>query len=216
MRSTAPWPRPAWFLILLSVLLSACGGSTTPTGPAAQVPAGTSEPREGFVIQTGLVLDFRTLAPLPGARVVFGPFTPGGPGHDVVADASGIYRIEVVPDDYLISVDGVVITGLKATVSSDRAHLFARAEGCSAIYGVVDDARTGRPLPGVVVSSGGGSRTTSTADGWYRLDYGCGVNLGFNTMMAYFSHAGYESASHVVGRGAPNGARRIDMGLKRQ
>lgn len=215
MRQRTPRSTPGGILVLLSVLVAACGGSPIPTEPAEQAPAGTVEPRDGFVAQTGLVLDFRTYAPVPGARVVFGSFTPGGPEHAATADASGIYRIEVPPGEYIVSVNGDIATGLTARVSSTRAHIFARAEGCSAIYGVVDDARSGGPIEGVTVTSSG--RTTTTfADGWYRLDYGCGTEFGFNTLFAYFSRSGYENDSHVVGRGSPRGARRIDMGLKQQ
>lgn len=214
MQSRTPGLRQAGLPVILCVFVSACAGSPAPTQPSGQTPAGVSGPREGFVSQTGFVLDFRTYAPLAGARVIFGSFTTGGSEYAAVADGSGIYRIEVPPGDYLVRIDGVTVTGLKATASSTRAHLFAGAEGCSALYGVVDGVRSGTPLEGVVVTSGGSTRATTAADGWYRLDFGCGVNLGFNTMYAYFTHPGYQNGSHVVGRGAPRGARRIDMVLQ--
>ena len=199
-------------VILLGLAAVGCDGAGTPTEPIREV-IGLTQPRAGLVAQSGRVLDFATDSPIPGARVVFQPFDTGEE-YAAVADAGGVYRLEVPPGEYVVRVDGQGATALAARVPSARGHVYTGAEGCSAIYGLVGDSRSGAVIQGVIVQSGAVATMTG-ADGWYRLDYGCGVNGGFGTMVANFSKAGYEAVTRVVGRGLPSGARRIDVGLLR-
>ena len=199
-------------VILLGLMASGCGGTSTPTEPFREI-IGVANARAGLVARSGRVLDFATGAAIPGARVVFRPFNDGD-GHATVADAEGVYRLDVPPAEYLVYVDDDFATAIVARMPSARGHVYAGAEGCSAIYGLVGDPRSGAGIQGVTVQSGSVTTTTG-ADGWYRLDYGCGVDFGFGTMVATFSKPGHDAVTRVVGRGVPQGARRIDVGMPR-
>lgn len=202
--------RAGVFLLVLAAV--GCGATSTPTEPFREV-VGVAHGRAGLVAQSGRVLDFATGAAIPGARVVFRPFNDGEE-HAAVADAQGVYQLEVPPAEYLVYVDGDLATALAARMPSARGHVYAGAQGCSAIYGFAGDSRSGAAIEGVAVQSGSATTTTG-ADGWYRLDYGCGVNFGFGTMVATFSKPGHDAVTRVVGRGVPQGARRIDVGMPR-
>lgn len=198
--------------ILLGLMAVGCGGTSTPTEPFREV-IGAAQARAGVVAQSGRVLDFATGAGIPGARVAFRPFNDGDE-YTTLADAEGVYGLDVPPGDYLVYVDGDLATAIAARTPSARVHVYAGAEECSAIYGFVGDPRSGAAIGGATVQSGGVT-TTTDANGWYRLDYGCGVNLGFGTMVATFSKPGRDAVTRVVGRGVPEGARRIDVGMPR-
>ena len=199
-------------VVLLGLASMGCGATATPTEPFREV-VGSAHTRAGLAAQSGRVLDFTTDSPIAGATVVFRTFDSGDE-HRAVADAGGVYNLAVPPDVYLVYIDGDLATALAARLPSTRAHVYARAEGCSAIYGVVGESRSGEPIQGVIVESGGVATMTGP-DGWYRLDYGCGVSAGFGTMVASFTKAGYDAVTRVVGRGLPQGARRIDVGIAR-
>lgn len=72
------------------------------------------------------------------------------------------------------------------------------------------DHLTGRPIAGAAVSLGG--RTTTVADGWYRIDAGCAGCGICNTTFITVSASGYQTFSRVVGRGV-NGVERLDIEL---
>jgi hypothetical protein len=79
-----------WFVVLVLVLVSACGEADTPTQPSSS----TAPPLPGHAILTGKVTDRTTGAPLAGAAVVF---SDPHPAPTVRTDHSGTYSLTGLP-----------------------------------------------------------------------------------------------------------------------
>ncbi|OLC42250.1 MAG: hypothetical protein AUH43_23075 [Acidobacteria bacterium 13_1_40CM_65_14] len=101
------------------------------------------------------------------------------------------------------------------TGSAYRGDFLVRAGTCVSRYGTLVDARTLRPVAGATVSLTG-SKTTSGADGWYRIDLGCPTSnpVGGTTEMTV-EHPSYVPRSVIVGRGVV-GVTRRDLDLERR
>ena len=202
-------------LITSAALAFAACDAAMPAEPSRMMNVGTAATRDGLVALSGRVIDYSTGAVVPAASLRFRPFSQVDTAERAaIAGADGVYRVSLPAGVYLVTVDGVDTTAL--TVASPSAHsdILARAGACSALYGFVADARSGRPIPGAAVAAGG-FHTTSDAAGWYRLDFGCGGNTGFGTTVAEFTSAGYERHVTTIGRGLPRGALRRDAGMLR-
>src|SRR5688500_8958843 len=142
------------FIGLVTVVLSlaACGrdrepGATTPTSP-------TPAP-----IVSGIVLDFQTSQPIPGAVVGFAtgigfPGPPAGMTETAVTDTNGRYSLTEPPSrgdppaGYYFVVNNQIIgrgyprsTNYRADVAVDRGKCVSR-------YGMVLDSRTYAPIVG--------------------------------------------------------------------
>lgn len=199
---------------LLAAFAVAGGCDSTPTGPERMVQVSTSAPRSGLVEITGRVIDYRTGSAMSGAVVSFRRFISDETVGEATADATGTYRVELAADTYLVHINGEGATALAVSGTAMRGDVIAGAAGCSALYGFVGDSRSSGPLSGVQVSALG-LETTTNAEGWYLLDWGCESDGGFGTSIATFTLAGYERTTVPIGRGRPNGALRVDAGMLR-
>lgn len=195
---------------ILMVLVSAACAS--PLEPSSPIPVGTAQSRTGLVTQSGRVLDFFTGAAMGDAELLF----RAGNSDDewsAMTGSDGTFRIEIPPGTHIVTVNGELATTLRVLRSVTGSDILAGAGDCSAIYGFVTDARSGRPLPGATVSAG---RTQTTdANGWYRMDFGCGSDVSFNTLIMGFTKPAYEPHSFST-RGRPRFALRMDVALRRK
>ena len=82
--------KSVWSVVLLLLLASACGGGRQPTGPSSITPP----PLPGNEVLTGQVADRTTLAPLPGATVVF---SQPHPSPRATTDGAGRYSLTGLP-----------------------------------------------------------------------------------------------------------------------
>jgi hypothetical protein len=80
-----------WSAVLLLVLASACGDSSTPTGPSSSPPP---IPLPGNEVLTGQVTDRTTSALLPDATVVY---SQPHPSPRTITDSSGRYSLTGLP-----------------------------------------------------------------------------------------------------------------------
>jgi hypothetical protein len=185
------------FTIALLLAGAACGGS--PTGP----------PWDFTVHVTGTVRDFRTDAPVSGARVAFGATT-------ATTDAAGRYTLTVETGEYTITIDDVAEDIVTLNSRTYRGDLYVRTTGCIARYGTIVDALTRFPIAAAQVSLQGRSATTDQT-GWFKLMLSCSGEIcsGFNTTFATITHPDYKDASFVVGRGVC-GVARVDYALTRR
>src|SRR5688572_25566008 len=73
-------------------------------------------------------------------------------------------------------------TNYRADVAVDRGQCIAR-------YGMVLDSVTSRPIVGATARNLSNQlRATTDKDGWYHIDFGCGVSsIGFNTTFFFSS-----------------------------
>jgi hypothetical protein len=146
------------------------------------------------------VIDFATNSGVPNATVALAEYLqPPAQGFRATTDAAGSYRITVPSGEYWIYVDDVATAVFFLYEPAYRGDLLVNAGGCSARYGLVSEAHTRRPIPGVSVSLVG-FQTQTDAGGWYRLDIGCLRSYGTGTTFMTFSRAGYADRSVIAGR----------------
>ena len=197
------------FIGLVTVVLSlaACGrdrepGATTPTSPTPTL------------IVRGTVLDFQTAQPIPGAVVGFATGigianAPLGMEETSVTDASGRFALTEPPSrleplrSYYFFVNGQIVGTGYPRATNYRADVAVDRGKCVSRYGMVLDSRTYAPIAGAnVLDLSNRVRTTTDRDGWYQIDFGCGVGyVGFNTNWHVMSHPGYHSKNFAFGRG---------------
>jgi hypothetical protein len=203
--------------LILLVVSAACEGRQTPTDPTI-----TSRPRarEPLVV-SGRVVDFVTGVGVPNATVAFEEDTLGGTTATAVADAGGAYALPLQDiGSYRQLVDGRFAGAGRVTGPGYRGDLLVHDGACVSRYGILADARTGRPVAGATLTLSG-VNDTSGADGWYRLDLGCPADRlpeecppGGTTGIS-ISHPDYGSRFQVTGRGGPCGVARLDIHLER-
>jgi hypothetical protein len=169
---------------------------------------------------SGMVLDFQTALPIAGAVIGFAPDSNvAAVLETTVTDANGRYSLPKPPargvsrpEPYSFIVNNVNVgrgfpqsTSYRADVAVDRGKCIAR-------YGMVLDSKTYRPIVGATARSLSNElRATSDKDGWYHIDWGCGVgSLGFNTRWDVMSHPDYLPAEFAGGRGI-SGVYREDV-----
>jgi hypothetical protein len=174
--------------------LASCSSPSEPSSPAQSSPT---------QIVSGQIIDLATGAPLPGRQFKFDT-------QQIVTDESGRYSIEVAAGDHSFRLDSGEAGSISARHSPTRGDVFANIRNCQGRYGVVFDVSTGRPIAGATVSLTGGA--TTGADGWYRIDAGCGQTY-FNTTMFVANARGYEGFSQYMGRYVDSLIRQ-DIGLK--
>jgi hypothetical protein len=179
--------------VFLLLGLSSCSSPSKPS-PVQASPT---------QIVSGQIIDLATGAPLAGRQFRLGP-------QQIVTDVNGRYSTEIATGDYSFSLDSGEAGWISARYSPTKGDVFANVGNCQGRYGVVYDLSTGRPIAGAkldVANSG-----TSGADGWYRIDVGCGRTL-FNTTFFVANAPGYEGYSQFMGRFV-SGLIRQDIGLK--
>ena len=204
--------------IISAASLSACGDQRAVTATPSPI-AETAAPTPIPVVERpptiparvqGVVLDFQTAKPIPGAVVGFATAfgsAPIGMAETAVADASGRYSLTepLGPGRYVFVVNNQSVGSGYPRAMNNRAGDVAVDRGnCIARYGMVLDSRTYRPIAGATARSLSSNlvRATTDKDGWYHMDWGCGVgHLGFNTRWDTMTHPDYNSAQFAGGRG---------------
>ncbi len=139
---------------------------------------------------------------MPGRQFKFG-------SQQMVSDANGRYSIQIETGDYSVRLDSGETGLIAARYSPTKGDIFANIANCQGRYGVVFDVSTGRPVAGAKVSLTGGA--TTAADGWFRLDAGCGQTF-FNTTAFVATASGYEGYFELMGRFVSTIVRQ-DIGL---
>jgi hypothetical protein len=177
----------------------------------------------------GAVRDFRSDAPVAGARVSFGNITIGT--VTATTDSAGAYSLLAPSNDELdVYVDGEWVTEATLRDRIYRGDFYVHGQRCVARYGMVIDSVTRFPVFGATVSMSVGGTVPSTATatdatGWFRLSLGCDTPaigspmgpgcIGYNTSFATVTHPDYRTGSFVVGRGICN-VERVDWLLQRR
>jgi len=183
------------FCVGIGILCAACDAS----------PASSSSP--SVVDLHGRVADFATGRPVSGIGVTFGTF-------QLVTDQTGSYVVRVPIGDYDVRVaDEPIAARVLVRGTWTRGDFFVRGGDCGARYGNVTDRATGKPIAGAALAVGI-IPVFSDADGWYRLDGGCGSCGACNTTFITATAAGYQAFTQVVGRGF-RGVQRLDIALQR-
>lgn len=203
--------------IVIAASLAACGPDTpsrpTPIADTPPTPAPPAVPAR----VNGVVLDFQTAKPIAGAVVWFATSfntTRDSTTETSVTDASGRYSLTEPPhhgqgrpwvfmvDDRAVGSGYPRATNYRADVAVDRGQCIAR-------YGMVLDSVTLRPLVGATARNLSNQlRATTDKDGWYHIDFGCGVSsIGFNTTWHTMSHPNYNSSTFLSGRGISRNLR---------
>ncbi len=144
---------------------------------------------------SGRVVDMATLAPLGGVAVEAASAVNGN-SHTVLTDAAGRFSMpELPPDLYLTQFrrDGYTLRNGTASVGGALVDVgdvkLARSDSTVAIFGVVKDVETQKPIGQATVSVVGTQLTATTdATGKYRLE---GVAQGDRTVR--FGAQGYTS-----------------------
>lgn len=189
---------------------------TTPTSIADTPPAGPYPPAIPARVQ-GVVLDFQTAKPLAGAVVWFATSfntTRSAQTETSVTDADGRYSLTepshrgrgqpwvFMVDDRAVGSGYPRATNYRADVAVDRGQCIAR-------YGMVLDSVTLLPIVGATAHDlSNRLRATTNEDGWYHIDFGCGVSsIGFNTTWHTMSHPNYVTANFLSGRGISGNLR---------
>jgi len=129
--------------------------------------------------------------------------------QQIVTDGNGRYSIEVATGDHSFRLDSGETGSISARYSPAKGDIFANIGNCQGRYGVVFDLSTGRPIAGAKVSLTGS--VTTGADGWYRIDAGCGQTF-FNTTFFAADAVGYQGYFQGMGRYV-NSLTRQDIGL---
>ena len=212
-------------LVAAALITCACGNDARRDTPTATAPIPTSPtpPATSPSLVQGIVLDFQTARPIAGAVVAFSTSAglsvlPAGT-ETAVTDANGRYSLPEpalavngqAPRRYFYINDEYVGSGYPRA-SNYRADVALDRGKCVARYGMVLDSRTLRPVVGATAHSLTNTlRATTDRDGWYHIDWGCGVgSVGFNTTWHVMSHPDYTSANFAGGRGI-NGTYREDV-----
>jgi len=185
------------FAVAILVLAAAACGSA-PVGPSSTM-----------VAVHGRVTNFLDNNSVPGATVAFGDVT-------AMTDSSGSYSLTLpATGQFEPLVDGAWMGISRLTAPTYRGDFLVHGTGCVARYGIVSDVTTHHAIAGAVVALAG--TTTTDADGWYRMDFGCPANglFGFNTIGMTVSHPLYTDASQPVGRGI-FGVSRLDVEMRRR
>jgi len=197
------------FVLLASVTGVGCNG------------ASVARPSPVSVAVSGRVLDWQTGTGVAGALVAFGDSECFANGDGSItfrriaaatSDSSGTYSLTVPRTGaYCLTLDGRLIGQSNVSGPSYRGDFLTHVGTCVSRYGAIASGRTGRPVAGATVSLFN-TKTTTDADGWYRIDLGCPSDswVGFNTTFMYVSHPDYADSSRVVGRGV-FGTERIDV-----
>lgn len=210
--------------ILLSASLAACGSDqrTVPAASTAPTPIGETPPiaTQPTRVQ-GVVLDFQTAKPIARAVVGFSTdfFTaPIGMTETAVSDANGRYSlVEPTPrangQPYSFVVDNQLRGWGYPKARNYRADIAVDKGKCVARYGMVLDSKTFEPIVGATARNLSNQvRATTDKDGWYHIDWGCGVDsIGFNTTWHIMSHPNYNSTNFASGRGISGNFRQDVM-----
>ena len=180
----------------------------TPTTPTVTAPPPTAT--SPMRVQ-GTVIDFQTAKPLPGAVVGFATDSnpdPIGMPETSVTDANGRYSLTEPPvrgsgRPYYFFVNNQLAGRGYPRSASYRADLAVDKGLCVTRYGMVLDSETYLPVAGASVTSLSNTvLATTDRDGWYQVDWGCGVGfVGFNTTWLIMSHPNYNSTTFASGRG---------------
>jgi hypothetical protein len=178
--------------------------------PVAATPTSPTPP----LIVRGSVLDFQTSQPIPGAVVGFAtdigfPGAPIGITETAVTDTNGRYSLPEPPlrgdppAGYYLVVNNQIVGRGYPRSTNYRADLAIDRGKCVTRYGMVLDRRTFAPIAGAsILNLGNRVLATSDRDGWYQVDFGCGVGwVGFNTTWLIMSHPNYNSSNFAGGRG---------------
>lgn len=213
--------------MLLLASFSACGSdhrtAATPTTPTLIVETPPAVPAR---VQ-GVVLDFQTATPIAGAIVGFATAlgvngVPLGMTETAVSDANGRYSLSEPPprpngQRYEFFVDNRFVGSGYPRASHYRADLAVDRGQCIARYGMVLDSKTFAPIAGATARNLSDQlRAISDQEGWYHIDWGCGVaSIGFNTTWHIMSHPDYSPANFASGRGI-SGNLREDVLLVRK
>jgi hypothetical protein len=182
---------------------------TTPTATADVPPIASSPPAPGRV--KGTVLDFQTARPIRGAVVGFATDLYKGASsvtETSVTDANGRYSLPEPPSrgrtqPYGFIVDGQSVGSGYPRAMNYRGDVAVDKGKCVARYGMVLDSQTYAPIVGATARNlSDHIRATTDKDGWYHIDWGCGVGyVGFNTTWHIMSHPNYTSSNFASGRG---------------
>jgi len=166
----------------------------------------SSTPSPTDVDVAGRVTDFPTGAGVPAIGVTIG-------GQRTTTDGAGQYTVRLPIGDYVVVVDREP-SPLAMMVRGSWTHgdLLVNGGMCGCRYGGVVDRQTGKPIAGATVSVG--TSVTTDADGWYRIDGGCGSCGSCNTAVATFSANGYKTITVGLGRGFRD-VQRLDVSLER-
>ena len=181
-------------VVIAVMLLVAPACSSSPSAPTTTGP---------FVV-AGRVLDYQTNAGVAGATVSFGDLLsaavlPGDPRS--VSDGSGSYQVTLMPGEYHVWIDNTYRGLARVRSGANRADLLVHDAGCTALYGTIADARTGRSIAGATLSLVG---VTGISDsiGAYRLELGCRGFFAFTgTIAMSVTRTGYQNKSVPMGRG---------------
>ena len=206
-------------VILLSTALWCACGNDRPRTPVSPTPTPTPttpvSPVPGIV--RGTVLDFQTARPIAGAVVAFAENVGIGNSfiglsETAVSDGQGRYALPEPPvrnSPYIFVVDNA-FRGMGYPRAADyRADVAVDKGSCIARYGMVLDSKTYAPVVGATARNLSNQvRATSGQDGWYHIDWGCGLaSIGFNTTWHVMSHPDYESRNFASGRGISGNLR---------
>jgi len=157
----------------------------------------------------GVVLDFQTAQPIAGAIVRFASESDPD-AASAVSDINGRYSLPQPPslgggpfNYYRFFVNDQNVGRGYPRSTNYRGDLAVDKGKCVSRYGVVLDSRTYRPIAGATATSLSNKVLATTgADGWYQIDWGCGVGyVGFNTVWHIMSHPDYVSTNFAGGRG---------------
>lgn len=194
-------------LLLLSIGACACGSTEEPLAPSTGERAIRSSAAPLNPVRfSGRVLDWSSGAGVPATSVELG-------GVHVVTDADGRYTMTLpVPGAYDPIVAGLSVGASHVFGASYRGDFLANSGTCVSRYGTIVSARTALPIDGAAVALGA-ARTTTGADGWYRIDLGCPANgQGFNPTSFTVTKPGYAQWTELETRGVFL-AVRIDVQL---
>ena len=204
--------------ILLSASVCACGSDHRPAAATPTTPTPIAEPPPPPPSRVqGVVLDFQTAKPIPGAVVGFATdffLAPIGMTETAVTDANGRYSLSEPPprannQRYIFVVDSQQVGWGYPRATNYRADVAVDKGKCIARYGMVLDSKTFAPIVGATARNLSNQvRATTDKDGWYHIDWGCGVgSLGFNTTWHIMSHPDYNSSNFASGRGISGNLR---------
>jgi hypothetical protein len=139
---------------------------------------------------------------------------PIGMTETSVTDADGRYSLPEPPTRsnglrYQFVVNNEWVGSGYPRATNYRADVAVDRGSCIARYGMVLDSRTYAPIVGAVARNlSNRVEATTGPDGWYHIDWGCGVGqVGFNTTWRTMSHPDYISRDFLFGRGVSGNFR---------